>query len=152
MSEFVMVRRELLERWVKNTDFFEDLKGVSMHDINEATKEDEKITEELRAVLAQEAGHVEAAKSDRPSGSGCCCPPKGYRGIWAAAMCPVHHGLRAMVDRNKVSPPAPVSVVLPEREMYCQYLRGVIPDNRLEVEAYKDGWNACLDKVKEVNQ
>ena len=47
--------------------------------------------------------------------------------------------------------PAPVAVVLPEREMYCQYLRGVIPDNRLEVEAHKDGWNACLEELKRLN-
>ncbi|MGB4485791.1 MAG: hypothetical protein WBI95_09825 [Pseudomonas veronii] len=47
--------------------------------------------------------------------------------------------------------PAPVAVVLPDREMYCQYLRGVIPDNRLEVEAHKDGWNACLDELKRLN-
>lgn len=25
---------------------------------------------------------------------GCCCPPPGYSGLWAAAMCPVHYGLR----------------------------------------------------------
>lgn len=25
---------------------------------------------------------------------GCCCPPKGHIGIWAAAMCPVHFGLK----------------------------------------------------------
>ena len=49
------------------------------------------------------------------------------------------------------SPPAPVSVVLPEREMYCQYLIGIIPSNRLEVEAYKDGLNACLDELKRLN-
>lgn len=25
---------------------------------------------------------------------GCCCPPPGHTGIWSAAMCPVHQGLR----------------------------------------------------------
>lgn len=25
---------------------------------------------------------------------GCCCPAPGYSGLWAAAMCPVHFGLR----------------------------------------------------------
>jgi phosphoribosyl-ATP pyrophosphohydrolase len=25
---------------------------------------------------------------------GCCCPPPGYSGLWAAAMCPIHFGLR----------------------------------------------------------
>ncbi|KAB0509631.1 hypothetical protein [Pseudomonas moorei] len=39
-----------------------------------------------------------------------------------------------------VSPPAPVVVVLPERiEPPSDY-------------AYRKGWNACLDKVKELNQ
>lgn len=31
---------------------------------------------------------------ERPDG--CCCPPKGHAGLWAAAMCPVHQGLRAL--------------------------------------------------------
>jgi hypothetical protein len=31
---------------------------------------------------------------ERPNG--CCCPPKGHTGLWAAAMCPVHQGLRAL--------------------------------------------------------
>ncbi|VVP61650.1 hypothetical protein PS870_06395 [Pseudomonas fluorescens] len=53
--------------------------------------------------------------------------------------------------RRPPEQPAPVTAVLPEREMYCQYLRGVIPDNRLEVEAHKDGWNACPDELKRLN-
>lgn len=43
------------------------------------------------------------------------------------------------------SPPAPVSVVLPER---MQRTAGLTP----LVESHVDGWNACLDKVKELNQ
>jgi len=38
---------------------------------------------------------AEGGGDERPAG--CCCPPKGHRGIWAAAMCPVHHGLKARV-------------------------------------------------------
>ena len=26
--------------------------------------------------------------------AGCCCPPKGHKGVWAAGPCPVHQGLR----------------------------------------------------------
>lgn len=37
------------------------------------------------------AAEVEALGA-RPVG--CCCPPKGHTGIWAAAMCPVHFGLK----------------------------------------------------------
>jgi hypothetical protein len=35
------------------------------------------------------------AQTERPAG--CCCPPPGHTGIWAGAMCPVHHGLRRKV-------------------------------------------------------
>ena len=34
----------------------------------------------------------EGALGARPVG--CCCPPIGHAGIWAAAICPVHFGLR----------------------------------------------------------
>lgn len=40
---------------------------------------------ELRALLDAD---------QRPEG--CCCPPKGYTGLWAGAMCPIHFGLRAI--------------------------------------------------------
>ncbi len=72
-----------------------------------------------------------------------CHPHKYLRGTtnWCAA---VAHSLNA-------EQPTPVAVVMPEREMHCQYLRGVIPDNRLEVEAHKDGWNACIDELKRLN-
>lgn len=60
-------------------------------------------------------------------------------------------GAGKVKDRTELfTHPAP-AVVLPEREMYSRYLRGVIPHNRLEVEAYKDGWNACLDEVTKLN-
>lgn len=39
------------------------------------------------------AAEVEALGT-RPVG--CCCPPKGHTGIWAAAMCPVHFGLKRL--------------------------------------------------------
>lgn len=47
--------------------------------------------------------------------------------------------------------PAPVAVVLPERELYMKYLVGVIPHNASEVNAYKDGWNTCLEEVARLN-
>lgn len=40
------------------------------------------------------AAEVEALGT-RPAG--CCCPPKGFEGVWTAAMCPVHFGLRRPV-------------------------------------------------------
>lgn len=52
----------------------------------------------------------------------------------------------AMRDKLYRHPQRPV--VLP---MYCLYLRGVVPHNRAEVEAHKDGWNACIDEFKRLN-
>lgn len=34
-------------------------------------------------------------KPKEPEKSRCCCPPKGYSGVWAAGPCPEHMGLRA---------------------------------------------------------
>jgi hypothetical protein len=48
--------------------------------------------------------------------------------------------------------PAPLAMVLPERELYMQYLAGVVPNNAAEVNAYKDGWNACLDEIAILNR
>lgn len=47
--------------------------------------------------------------------------------------------------------PAPVAVVMPDRETYTKYLVGVIPHNANEVNAYKDGWNTCLEEVARLN-
>lgn len=38
-----------------------------------------------------------AVTDDRPAG--CCCPPKGHAGIWAAAMCPAHMGFRRLASQ-----------------------------------------------------
>lgn len=44
--------------------------------------------------------HAESLKPAAEEGAlgarpvGCCCPPIGHAGIWAAAICPVHFGLR----------------------------------------------------------
>ena len=46
--------------------------------------------EKIGAAL-KPASEVEALGT-RPAG--CCCPPKDHNGIWAAAMCPVHFGLK----------------------------------------------------------
>lgn len=45
------VPRELLQRWLDNAEFFNHLDGMSMSSIDAARKEDEKILEELRALL-----------------------------------------------------------------------------------------------------
>ncbi|MNJ45564.1 hypothetical protein D3C77_406640 [compost metagenome] len=44
------------------------------------------------------------------------------------------------------------ALVLPDRELYTKYLSGVIPNNAEEVNGYKDGWNACLDEVRRLNE
>lgn len=55
---------------------FSALKVDLAHRVNSALNQDESIE----------------ALGTRPAG--CCCPPKDHTGIWAAAMCPVHFGLR----------------------------------------------------------
>ena len=62
----------------------------------------------------------------------------------ASMLCPQRVALYA-------EQPAPVAVVLPERELYMKYLVGVIPHNASEVNAYKDGWNTCLEEVARLN-
>jgi hypothetical protein len=42
-------------------------------------------------------------------------------------------------------------VVMPERELYTKYMRGMVPGNAKEVSDWKDGWNACLDEFKRLN-
>ncbi|HIB8763129.1 TPA: hypothetical protein ACWX81_003550 [Pseudomonas aeruginosa] len=42
-------------------------------------------------------------------------------------------------------------VVVPERELFTQYLPGAIPRNADEVSAWKEGWNACLDELARLN-
>lgn len=85
MSGKIEISRELAERIIS------DLSDAYISSL---------VSEELRAMLA--APVVERQE-------GCCCPPKGHTGVWAAAMCPVHFGLRAVVDRSKSEPPAPVA-------------------------------------------
>ena len=75
----------------------------------------------------------------------------GWRDVDESTFCDLKKDPRYKARIMYAHQPAPVAVVLPEREMYCQYLRGVIPENRLEVEAHKDGWNACLDELKRLN-
>ena len=48
-------------------------------------------TRDILDAALKPAAEVEALGA-RPVG--CCCPPKGHNGIWAAAMCPVHFGLK----------------------------------------------------------
>src|SRR6185295_10995192 len=55
--------------------------------------------------------------------------------------------IHAMFQQPTNSQPAPVSVVLPERDSNQD------PDARhLDEESYAEGWNACIEKVKELNQ
>lgn len=42
-------------------------------------------------------------------------------------------------------------VVVPERELFTKYLPGAIPQNADEVNAWKEGYNACHDDVVELN-
>ncbi|MBO5394247.1 MAG: hypothetical protein J6A65_21125 [Pseudomonas sp.] len=50
--------------------------------------------DETRDILDAALKPVEEAEALGARPVGCCCPPKGHTGIWAAAMCPVHFGLK----------------------------------------------------------
>lgn len=50
-----------------------------------------------------------------------------------------------VIERAYSSQPAPVSIVMPERLEYLE-------SDGDETIATKDAWNACLDKLKELNQ
>lgn len=44
----------------------------------------------------KEGQDLENPSYTRPKG--CCCPPPGHKGSWAAGMCPVHQGLRRTLN------------------------------------------------------
>ena len=46
---------------------------------------------------------------------------------------------------------AQLQMVMPERELYTKYLRGMVPSNAKEVSDWRDGWNACIDEFKRLN-
>lgn len=56
--------------------------------------------------------------------------------------------VRGNLEKLKASPPAPVAVVLPERMTF----NGDEPEPKSISYDVAAGWNACLDKVKELNQ
>ena len=57
--------------------------------------------EEIQAIVAKKCAKwvakVEKKKlaAYEARSSACCCPPPGHKGIWAAALCPVHFGFRS---------------------------------------------------------
>ena len=52
------------------------------------------VDESLRAPVEAALKPAEEVEALGTRPVGCCCPPKGHTGIWAAAMCPVHFGLK----------------------------------------------------------
>ncbi|MND95515.1 hypothetical protein D3C80_877710 [compost metagenome] len=50
--------------------------------------------DEIFYIVANKCNKWASKVHVRPEG--CCCAPPGYSGIWAAAMCPVHFGLRRL--------------------------------------------------------
>lgn len=70
---------------------------------------------------------------------------KGEPVAWRYAGCVYSNQPHSEAEPLYTSQPAPVSVVLPERR--------VIDDGDSDADQNSDhGWNACLDKVKELNQ
>lgn len=146
MSEFVMVRRELLENCANYMEGSASGMVQFWHD-------------ELRAVLAQEAGHVEEPLGmvepfmygiEQPDGK-----PHYSELCVSGEASDLESEVESMNDGEDLgyrvvalytSPPAPVSVVLPER---CE-----LPDGETTAveRAYSRGCNDTIDKVKELNQ
>lgn len=69
----------------------------------------------------------------------------------ANELCDEEGSAEIYLSPQSVEPPDPVPVMMPERETYTKYLVGVIPNNANEVNAYKDGWNTCLEEVVRLN-
>lgn len=142
MSEYVVVKRELLERMVRIEEAF-SAESTSIAKINAACAEDEAILKELRAILAQEAGKVE------PVATILCPDPYDERqGAWMSSQ--DLRKLEALPVGTKLYT-APVAVVLPDRKTELDQPQRL--DSTFNyLDGQIDGWNACLDKVKEMNR
>jgi hypothetical protein len=104
-----------------------------------------------RAVLAQEAGKCEpVAWANGEQLKLCAASPREVQ-----PNNPMLHNLPRNIAGSALpteycntplfaAPPAPVSVVLPAPK--------VPDDDGFDPDQYSYGWNACLDKVKELNQ
>lgn len=147
MSGFVMVKRDQIQRWL-------DEMGPEKYETAPSLT---SRREELRAVLAQEAGHV-----DEPLGM-------VEAVAWIDPYSIKQHSdnakqwvrISASLAENRAngytqplytSPPAPVSVVLPEQKpRITGYWFDLDLNDKID-DTFAKGWNACLDKVKELNQ
>lgn len=85
---------ELQQRLILAEQKASDLKKLLCDVINEAPTGFAALKVDLanRVHDALKPAEEVEALGTRPVG--CCCPPKGHNGIWAASMCPVHFGLR----------------------------------------------------------
>lgn len=148
MINTITISRELLQRWIDNTDFFDDLMGKSMSEIDAARKEDDKIIEELRALLAapvverqESVALIERARSFVAFVAKCVRKEGEYA--------PLHRQEMEELDRDLkiyASPPAPVAVLELLRESYESGDRNVFGAD------LDDRIRACLEKIKEPNQ
>lgn len=149
MSDSLYIPRQLVQRWVDNTDFFEDLRGKSMTEIDKAKKDDDLITEELRAILAAPVVERQEPVAFVRITEG---NPKVSLFSWVQKV-PLPVGKYQLYT----SPPAPVAVVLPDHEFRetVNRLRAISEmyghtdqlRERISMEL-----RACLGKVKELNQ
>lgn len=60
--------------------------------------------------------------------------------------------VRGNLEKLKSSPPAPVAVVLPDRKPWATSKDELDIYTRMLEQIERNGWNACLDKLKELNQ
>ncbi len=134
---------------------FDVVKGLTSKEEAEAFRVDwliQQLPDKLRAVLAQEAGHEQQepfAYSFRFAGCVTSSGPENWRNEIDR-----EKPAQFLFDDGRVkdfkplytSPPAPVSVLLPP------YMPGDTEDSYVLTDCRNEGWNACLDKVKELNQ
>lgn len=127
MTNTITISRKLLQRWIDNTDFFDDLMGKSMSEIDEARKEDDKIIEELRALLA-------APVVAQPKGSNkCICEwdKRQFCGCFRAGVCDIPAA--PVVERQE-----PVTETVPKHKFdtlvqHCKRLDADIAQARAHV-------------------
>jgi hypothetical protein len=130
MSEYLLVKRELLERCIKAND----------------EPQPSQLYADLRAALAQEAGKVVERQVVAWEVSGNGVKPGLFYGKPSWAGEGSGYELKSL---SYTSPPAPVSVVLPEREHVPET---ELYNTNIDEVAYAEGWNNAIDKVKELNQ
>ncbi len=141
MSEFVLLKRELLEELLGSAQAEAAERRAALGDFRpQVQAELDRVVAETRAVLAQEAGPVVERQP-------VAIVDESDDGLFIEFIYGENGNPLQRGDMLYTSPPAPVSVALPGRREQSTHFT-FSPELNAEIK----GWNACLDKVKELNQ